>query len=208
MHLGATSGLKSASRGKFWTADWKAVTADLKPSPNMACCECWWLGWWCFTNFPYDSPMVPQVFPWVPGWFPVGSHFRFYGLHYVNSDVSRPFGSLVYRFFYLNFFFFTSTEKSISLFNLRNLENVLQRNLRTGTARECIFRASGGTRFKNFRQPWWRKGRGGTPRCTSVPKKTMDTSLVNANADCYPHLVQCLQRTFQSWTKKWWNLKH
>ena len=30
------------------------------------------------------------------------------------------------------------------------LENVLQRNLRTGTARECIFRASGGTRFKNF----------------------------------------------------------
>ena len=34
------------------------------------------------------------------------------------------------------------------------LENVLQRNLRTGTAREFIFRASGGTRFKNFRQPW------------------------------------------------------
>ena len=30
-------------------------------------------------------------------------------------------------------------EKSVSLFNLRNLENVLQRNLRTGTARECIF---------------------------------------------------------------------
>ena len=86
---------------------------------------------------------------------------------------------------------------------LSNLENVLQRNLRTGTSRECIFRASGGTRFKNFRQPWWRKGRGGTPRCTSVPKKTMDTSLVNANVDCYPHLVQCLQRTFQSWTKKW-----
>ena len=44
--------------------------------------------------------------------------------------------------------FLTSTEKSVSLFNLRNLENVLQRNLRIGTARECIFRASGGTRFK------------------------------------------------------------
>ena len=49
------------------------------------------------------------------------------------------------------------------MFNLLNLENVLQRNLRTGTARECIFRASGGTRFKNFRQPWWQKWEGGTP---------------------------------------------
>ena len=29
-------------------------------------------------------------------------------------------------------------EKSVLLFNLRNLENVLQRNLRTGTARESI----------------------------------------------------------------------
>ena len=43
----------------------------------------------CFTNFPYDSPMVspwfpnasniiPRVFLWVPGWFLIGSHFRFY----------------------------------------------------------------------------------------------------------------------------------
>ena len=55
-------------------------------------------------------------------------------------------------------------EKSVLLFNLRNLENVLQRNLRTGVARECIFRVSRGTRFKNFRKPWWRKGGGGTPR--------------------------------------------
>ena len=54
-------------------------------------------------------------------------------------------------------------ENCVLLFNLRNLENVLQRNLRTGTARECIFRASGGTRFKNIRQPWWWKGRGGMP---------------------------------------------
>ena len=57
------------------------------------------------------------------------------------------------------------------LFNLRNLENVLQRNLRTGTARECIFRASGGTRFKNFRQTWWQKGGGGTPRCNQSAQK-------------------------------------
>ena len=38
-------------------------------------------------------------------------------------------------------------EKSVSLFNLLNLENILRRNLRTGMAKECIFRASGGTRF-------------------------------------------------------------
>ena len=66
--------------------------------------------------------------------------------------------------FYLKIFF-KHPWRSVSLFNLRNSENVLQRNLRTGTARECIFRASGGTRFKNFRQTWWRKGGGGTPRC-------------------------------------------
>ena len=62
-------------------------------------------------------------------------------------------------------------ERSVSLFNLRNLEIALQRNLRTGTARKCIFRASGGTRFKNSRQSWWRKGTGGTPRCNRSAKK-------------------------------------
>ena len=34
--------------------------------------------------------------------------------------------------------------------NLRNLKNDLQRNPRTVGARECIFRASGGTDFENF----------------------------------------------------------
>ena len=38
-------------------------------------------------------------------------------------------------------------------------------------ARECIFRASGGTRFKNFCQPWWQKGGGGTPRCNQSAQK-------------------------------------
>ena len=28
--------------------------------------------------FPHVSPMIPQVFLRGPGWFPVGSHFRFY----------------------------------------------------------------------------------------------------------------------------------
>ena len=62
-------------------------------------------------------------------------------------------------------------EKSVSLFNLRNLENVLQRNLRTGTATECIFRVSGGTRFKNVRQLWLQKGGGKTPRCNRSAQK-------------------------------------
>ena len=64
--------------------------------------------------------------------------------------------------FYLKIFF---KHPFVSLFNIRNLENVLPRNLRTGTARDCIFRASGGTRFKNFHQSWWQKRGGGTPRC-------------------------------------------
>ena len=67
-----------------WLPTEKAAIVDLKPSPNLACCGCWWLGSQCFTNFPYDSPMVPTCFPhvfpmipqlflWVPGWFPVVS---------------------------------------------------------------------------------------------------------------------------------------
>ena len=108
----------------------------------------------------------------------------------LGSDLSRPFGSPVYRFghpnsgaqkrfFYFLFedFFLTSTEKSVSFFNLHNLENVLQRNLRTGTARECIFRASGGTKFKNFRQPG-RKREGELQHVTTLPKKNRDTSLL------------------------------
>ena len=70
--------------------------------------------------------------------------------------------------FYLKIFF-KHPWRSVSLFNLCNLEKVLQRNLRTGTARVCIFRASGGTRF--FRQPWWQKGGTGTPRCSQSAQK-------------------------------------
>ena len=41
----------------------------------------------------------------------------------------------------------------------RNLENVVQRSLRTDRARECIFTVCEGTNFENFsthHQPWWR----------------------------------------------------
>ena len=62
--------------------------------------------------------------------------------------------------------------------NLSNLENACQRNLRTESARECIYRASGGTGFENFsarRQPWWRLC--GFDVCTGLRKKTLNTSL-------------------------------
>ena len=56
--------------------------------------------------------------------------------------------------------------------NLSNLENVLQRNLRTDRAGECIYRASGGTNFQNFStqcQTWWHVG--GIDVCTGLLKK-------------------------------------
>ena len=61
---------------------------------------------------------------------------------------------------------------------LSNMENVLQRNLRSDRARECIFRASGGTNFENFTaqcQPWCHLP--GFNVCTALPKKTLDTSM-------------------------------
>ena len=48
------------------------------------------------------------------------------------------------------------------------------------TAKECIFRVSGGTYFENFsalRQPWWRLR--GFDMCTSLPKK--NSGYVTAN---------------------------
>ena len=53
--------------------------------------------------------------------------------------------------------------------SLSNLENVLQRNLRTDKARECIFRVSEGTNFENF---------SAFDLCTGLPKKTLDMSLL------------------------------
>ena len=61
---------------------------------------------------------------------------------------------------------------------VNNLENVLQRNLRTDRTRECIFRVSGGTNFENFsaqRQPSCHLR--GFDVSTGLPKKALDTSL-------------------------------
>ena len=79
------------------------------------------------------------------------------------------------------------------LFNLRNLENVLQKNLRTGMARECIFSASGGTRFKNFRQIWWWKEGGGTPRCNRSAQKN---SGYVTDVYVYAYMYMCISNLY------------
>ena len=62
--------------------------------------------------------------------------------------------------------------------SLSDLENVLQRNLRTDRAKECIFRVSGGTNFENLStrcQPFWCLC--GFNVCTCQPKRNLDVSL-------------------------------
>ena len=62
--------------------------------------------------------------------------------------------------------------------SLSNIENVLQRNLRTDRGREWIFRVSGGTNFEHFSarcQPWLHLH--GFNVCTILPKKTLEMSL-------------------------------
>ena len=56
---------------------------------------------------------------------------------------------------------------------LSNLENFLQRNLTTERARKSIFWVSGGTNFGSFSRRLH-----GFEVCTSLPKKSLDTSLL------------------------------
>ena len=66
--LEPTRALTSASRGKFWTADWKAVTANRTPSPNMACCGLV-ARLAVFHRFPLRfsyCPPPPIPLPWFP----------------------------------------------------------------------------------------------------------------------------------------------
>ena len=63
--------------------------------------------------------------------------------------------------------------------NLNNLGNILQRNLRAERARECIFKAFGGTILKVY--PLGSNHGGAFSEfhlCTGLPKKIMDTSLM------------------------------
>ena len=63
--------------------------------------------------------------------------------------------------------------------NLSNLENVLQRNVRTDRAGDCIFKASGGTDFEHFSakcQPLWRLRGFDVPSFNGLPKTPLYTS--------------------------------
>ena len=78
-----------------------------------------------------------------------------------------PFFNWIYRFFENH-----PRKRVFRNESLSDLGNVLQRNLRTDTARECIFKVFGGTNFENFsaqRQPWWHLH--GSNMCTCLPKK-------------------------------------
>ena len=59
------------------------------------------------------------------------------GAQYTGLDTQTLASEKGFLTFYLKIFF-KHPRRSVSLFNLRNLENVLQRYLRTGTTRECI----------------------------------------------------------------------
>ena len=63
--------------------------------------------------------------------------------------------------------------------NLNNLGNILQRNLRAERARECIFKAFGGTILKVY--PLGSNHGGAFVNsilCTGLPTKTVDMSLM------------------------------
>ena len=53
----------------------------------------------------------------------------------------------IFLFEYMNFLNIIHEE---DFFVKKSLENVLQRNLGTERAKECVFRVSGGTNFENF----------------------------------------------------------
>ena len=91
---------------------------------------------------------------------------RWFLLYYLlclfSSDCFAALTSLYFHkfFIWIYEFFKNHLRRRLSRnVNLSNLENVLQRNLKTDMARDCIFRASGGTNFENLPhwryQPWW-----------------------------------------------------
>ena len=96
----------------------------------------------------------------------------------IDSQLWQVYSHII--FFYLNaiwiygFFKNHSRRGKLHNVNLSNLENILQRNLRTHRAGKCIFWASGGTNFENIsaqHQPWWQLH--GFDVCTGLPQKSL-----------------------------------
>ena len=114
----------------------------------------------CFHSFSYIIDHKSICFFYVNSlhcfvWF-----LLYYLQHRLSSERFAALTRLQpYTFFIWIYEFFKNQPQRRVFRNVRlsNLENVLQRNLRTGKARECILRVSGGTNFENFsaqRQPW------------------------------------------------------
>ena len=105
----------------------------------------------CFHSFNYiiDHANI-RVFFYVNSlhcflWF-----FLYYLLHLISSDRFAALTSLQpYKFFIWIYKLFKNHPRKRVFRNvsLSNLENVLQRNLRTDRASKCIFRVSGGTQI-------------------------------------------------------------
>ena len=104
--------------------------------------------------------------------------FLLYSLMYLLRTLCRSHKFIATQIFYLNTiciyeFFKNHPRKGVfHNVNLSYLVNVLQRNLSTRRAGECIFRPSGGTNYENFpvqRQPWWRLPE--FDLCNDLPKK-------------------------------------
>ena len=70
----------------------------------------------------------------------------------IFSQLSQVYSHANFLFEYMNFLK-NHPQRVLHFVNLSNLGNALQRNLKTHSAWECIFRASGGTNFKNL--PTW-----------------------------------------------------
>ena len=106
----------------------------------------------------------------------------YYILHLSAQIASQLSPVYIGTCFYLSIWHFKnhSGRKVFRNLNLGNLENVLQRNVGTDGARECIFRASR-HKFSRFvclapAMPWCFLHV--FDDCTGLPKKTLDTSLI------------------------------
>ena len=101
----------------------------------------------------------------------------FFSAH-IASQPSQVYSHANFFFFNIWIFEFHPRRRMFCNVNLDNLVNFLQRNVRKGKTRECIFRAFGGTnKVSSRRQPLWRLR--WLNFCTGLSKKSLDTSLSN-----------------------------
>ena len=110
-------------------------------------------------------------------WFPVYHLMHIFSLDcFLALKSLKPYNFLIWIY---GFFKNDPQRKVFHNVDLSNFENVLQRSIRRGRSRECIFRTFWGTDFKEFyarSQPWWRLS--WVNLFTNLPKKALDISLI------------------------------